>query len=158
MRYHNREDHKLYFVQNVMIITSFMQNVQCERPIIFLHTWSYIPEHHNIYLALVKMVTVLFMHDVTNQTITTFIIYLFVYLFIYLFVPATSGICITVVIPKLAFYVVSTPVWYTGFPGIKYPPGIGRLEPFFVLFLHGPPAHSGTAHGITLRPQHMTLF
>jgi len=99
MRYHNIEDHKLYSVQNAMIIISFMYSVQSERPIIFLHTWRYIPEHHNLYLVLVKMVTVLFMHDVTNQTITTFIIYS---LFIYLFVSATSGICITVVIPKLA--------------------------------------------------------
>jgi len=81
-----------------MIVISFMHNVQWERPLIFLHTWSYIPEHHRLYLVLFKTVTVLFMHDVTNQTITTFIIYLF----IYLFVPATSGICTTVVIPKLA--------------------------------------------------------
>jgi hypothetical protein len=85
------------------IIISFMHNVQSERPLIFLHTWSYIPEHYKLYLVLVKMVNVLFMYDVTNQTITTFIIYLlFIYLFIYLFVPATSGICITVIIPKLA--------------------------------------------------------
>jgi len=66
------------------------------------------------------MITVLFMHYVTNQTITTFIMYwLFIDLFIYLFVPATSGICITLVIPKLTLYVVSTPVWYAGFSGIK---------------------------------------
>jgi len=81
MRYHNREDHKLYFVQNATIIISFMQNVQSERPIIFLHTWSYIPEHHISYLVLVKMVNILFMHDVINQTITTFIIYLSIYLY-----------------------------------------------------------------------------
>jgi hypothetical protein len=73
--------HKLYFVQNTMTITSFTLNVQSKRPLILLHTGSYIPEGHNLYLVLVKMVTVLFMHDVTNQTITTyhlFIIYLFI--------------------------------------------------------------------------------
>ena len=69
-----------------MIIISFMHNVQSERPLIFLHTRSYVPEHHNLYLVLVKIVTVLFMHDVTNQTIITFTIYL---LFIYLFICAS---------------------------------------------------------------------
>jgi hypothetical protein len=33
------------------------------------------PKYHNLYLVLVKMVTILFMHDFTIQTITTFIIY-----------------------------------------------------------------------------------
>jgi hypothetical protein len=46
------------------------------------------PKYHNLYLVLVKMVTILFMHDFTIQTITTFIIYL---LLVYFGQPQVSS-------------------------------------------------------------------
>jgi hypothetical protein len=70
-------------------------------------------------LILVKMGTVLFMHDVTNQTT---IYHLFIiYLSIYLCQPQAVFASLSSFRSWL-FQVVSLPVWYAGFTGIKYPP------------------------------------